>query len=56
MKFKRETAGFTLWDHKRNEGILKNLKVKPISKFIQNYQSNWKEHIERIDSSRIPTF
>jgi hypothetical protein len=40
----------------RNEEILKNLKVEPISKFIQNYQSNWKEHIERIDSSRIPTF
>jgi hypothetical protein len=54
MKFMRKTAGFTLWDHKRNEVILKNFKVEPISKFIQNYQANWKEHIERMDSSRIP--
>jgi hypothetical protein len=54
MKFMRKTAGRTLWDHKRNEEILKNLKVEPISKFIQNYRANWKEHIERMNSSRIP--
>jgi hypothetical protein len=54
MKFMRKTAGLTLWDHKRNEGILKNFKVKPIFKFILNCWANWKEHIERMDSSRIP--
>jgi hypothetical protein len=54
MKFLRKTAGFTLWDHKRNEEILKNLQVEPIFKFIQNYWANWKERIERMDSSRIP--
>jgi hypothetical protein len=54
MKFTRKTAGLTLWDHKRNEEILKNFKVESISKFIQNYRANWKEHIERMDSSRIP--
>jgi hypothetical protein len=53
MKFMRKTAGFTLWDHKRNEEILKSLKAEPISKFIQNYWANWKKHIERMDSSRI---
>jgi hypothetical protein len=51
---KRKTVGLTLWGHKRNEEILKNLKVELIFKFIQNYQANWKEHIERMDSSRIP--
>jgi hypothetical protein len=40
MKFMRETADLTLWDHKRNEDILKILKVEPISKFIQNYRAN----------------
>jgi hypothetical protein len=53
MKFMRKTAGLTLWDHKRNEEILKNSKVETIFKFIQNYRANWKEHIERMDSSRI---
>jgi hypothetical protein len=54
MKFLRKTAGLTLWDHQRNEEILKTLKVEPIFKFIQNYRANWREHIERMDSSRIP--
>jgi hypothetical protein len=54
MKFMRKTAGLTLWDHKKNQEILKNLKGEPIFKFIQNYRANWKEHIERMDSSRIP--
>jgi hypothetical protein len=51
MKSTRKTAGFTLWD--QNDYILKNSEVEPISKFIQNYRANWKEHIERMDSSRI---
>jgi hypothetical protein len=54
MNFMRKTAGLTLWDHKRNEEILKNLKVEIIFKIIQNYRANWKEHTERMDSSRIP--
>jgi hypothetical protein len=54
MKFMRKTAGPTLWDHKRNEEILRNFEVEPISKFIQNYRAKWKEHIEKMDSSRIP--
>jgi hypothetical protein len=54
MKSTRETAGLTLWDHKRKKEVFKNLKVEPISKFIQNYRANWKEHIEGMDSSRIP--
>jgi hypothetical protein len=54
MKFMRKTAGLTLWDHKRNEEILKNLKVEPVYKFIQNYRANWKDHIEIINSNRIP--
>jgi hypothetical protein len=54
MKFMRKTACLTLWDHKRNEEILKNLKFEPIFKFILNYRANWKEHIERMDCSRIP--
>jgi hypothetical protein len=50
----RKTAGFTLWDHKSIEEILKNFKAEPVSKFIQNYRANWKEPIEMMDSSRIP--
>jgi hypothetical protein len=34
-----------------DEEILKNLKVKPVSKFIQNYWANWKDRIKRMDSN-----
>jgi hypothetical protein len=40
MKFMRKIAGLTLLVHRRKEDILKNLKVEPISKFIQNYRAN----------------
>jgi hypothetical protein len=53
IKFMGKTAGLTLCDHKRNEEIVKNLKVESIFKFIQNYRANWKKHTERTDSSRI---
>jgi hypothetical protein len=33
IKFMRKTPGFTLLDHKRNEEILRNLKIEPVSKF-----------------------
>jgi hypothetical protein len=39
--------------HKRNKEFLKNLKVEPVYKFIQNYRANWKD-TERTDSNRIP--
>jgi hypothetical protein len=30
MKFFRRTAGYTFFDHKRNEEILEELKVEPV--------------------------
>jgi hypothetical protein len=30
------------------------MKFEPVSKFIQKYHANWKDHIERIVSNRIP--
>jgi hypothetical protein len=47
-------TGFTLLDHRRNGEILKNLKVELVSKFIQNYHANWKDHIETMNSNRVP--
>jgi hypothetical protein len=30
MTFMQRTAGYTKWDLKRNEGVLKEVKVEPI--------------------------
>jgi hypothetical protein len=53
MRFLRRTAGYTRWDHKRNEDILTELQISQI-KFIYHYRKIWKEHFDRISSDRIP--
>jgi hypothetical protein len=48
------TAGYTGWDHKRNEDILKELQMSQITEFVYQNRKNWKEHVDRITSDRIP--
>jgi hypothetical protein len=40
--------------HKSNEDILEELKIKPIPKCVQNYQSNWRLHVRQMERNRIP--
>jgi hypothetical protein len=53
-RFMRRTAGYTSWDHKRNEDILTELQISQITEFIYQYTKNWKEHVDRMSSDRIP--
>jgi hypothetical protein len=41
MNFMHRTAGHTKWYLKRNEEVLKELKVEPILDYICRYQNNW---------------
>jgi hypothetical protein len=41
MKFFRRTAEYTLFDHKRNEEILIELRVEPVDEKLRRYKSNW---------------
>ena len=54
MRFMRRTAGYSLLDHKRNEDILKELKVDSIIQHTEQYRLNWKEHVARMPSNRLP--
>jgi hypothetical protein len=47
MRFQRRTAGYTRWDHKRNEDILIELQISQITEFIYQYRKSWKEHVDR---------
>jgi hypothetical protein len=38
MKFTQRTTGYMKWDHKRDEDIITELKIKPVTDYIQNYQ------------------
>jgi hypothetical protein len=48
MRFLRRTAGYTRWDHKRNDDILTELQISQITEFMYQYRKNWKEHVDRI--------
>jgi hypothetical protein len=54
MRFLCRTAGYTRWDHKRNEDILTELRMSQITEFIYQYRKNWKERVDRMRSDRIP--
>jgi hypothetical protein len=54
MCFLRRTAGYTRWDHKRKEDISTELQISQITDFIYQYRKNWKEHVDRMSSDRIP--
>jgi hypothetical protein len=56
MRFLTRTAGYTGWDHKRNEDILTenritNLTDNRIHMSVQ--RKNWKEHVDWMSSDRI---
>ena len=54
MKFMRFTAGYSKWDHKRNEDVLKELRIQSVLQFIHSYQKNWHQHAQRMPRLRIP--
>jgi hypothetical protein len=54
MKFLRRTAGYTKLDKKRNTEILRELKINPVLEHTEQYSNNWKQHVQRMDRSRIP--
>jgi hypothetical protein len=41
MQFFRRTVSYTLFDHKRNEEIVEELKVEAVLEKLIRYKSNW---------------
>jgi len=41
LNFSEKTAGYTLFDHQRNEETLEAFKVEPADKKLRIYKSNW---------------
>lgn len=42
MKYMRRAAGYMKWDHKRNKGILNELKIEEVTDYNKHYQENWR--------------
>jgi hypothetical protein len=41
IKFFKRTAGYTLFDHKRNKNVLQEMKVEPDSEKLTTYKPHW---------------
>ena len=54
MKLLRPLAGYTLYDHKTNEYIRRELRITGILDKIDEYRRNGLSHLQRMPQNRIP--
>jgi hypothetical protein len=54
IKLLRLLAGYTLYDHKTNDSVRRELQTECILDKIDEYRRNWLLHLQRMPSNRIP--
>jgi len=54
MKFLRPLAGYTLYDHKTNDYIRRELRITGILDKTDEYRRNWLSHLQRMPQNRTP--
>jgi len=54
MKSLRPLAGYTLYDHKTNDSVRRELQTECILDNIDEYGRNWLLHLQRMPPNRIP--
>jgi hypothetical protein len=54
MKFLRHLLGITKLDKEKNQCIREKTGAQNIVKEIKQYQEKWQQHIQRMDTNRMP--
>jgi len=54
MKLLRPLAGYTLYDHKTNNSIRKELRITSVLDKIDEYRKKWLLHLKRRPQTQIP--
>jgi len=54
MKFLRQLLGITKLDKEKNQCIRQKTGRHNIVKGIKQYQEKWLQHVQRIDTNRLP--
>ena len=54
MRLLRPLAGYTFYDHKKNNYIHKELRITSILDKIDEFRKKWLLHIQRMPQNRIP--
>jgi hypothetical protein len=54
VKFLRHLLGITKLDKGKNQRVSEKLGVQNIVREIRQYQQKWLQHVQRMDTNRIP--
>ena len=54
MKFLRHLLGITKLDKEKNQSIRQKTGAENIVKEIKQYQEKWLQHVQRMDTNRLP--
>ena len=54
MKFLRHLLGITKLDKEKNQCIRQKTGAQNIEKEIKQYQEKWLQHVQRMDTNRLP--
>ena len=54
MKFLRHLLGITKLDKEKNQCIREKMGAQNIVKEIKQYQEKWLQHVQRMDTNRLP--
>ena len=54
MKFLRHLLGITKLDNEKNQCIRQKTGAQNIVKEIKQYQKKWLQHVQRMDTNRLP--
>ena len=54
MKFLRHLLGITKLDIEKNQCIRQKTRAQNIAKEIKLYQKKWLQHVQRMDTNRLP--
>jgi hypothetical protein len=54
LRILRHLVGITKLDKEKYQSIREKLGVQNIVKEIKQYQQNWLQHVQRMDTNRIP--
>ena len=54
MKLLRPLAGYTIYDHKTNDSVRRELQTECILDKIDEYRPNWFLHLQRMPPNQIP--
>ena len=54
VKFSRHLLGITKLDKEKNQGIRGETGAQNIVKEIKQYQEKWLQHVQRMDTNRLP--